>query len=654
MQTLHSRHDSGVILRSLLLGAKKREWQESEVSKILAVDSGPDLEVESRCSHTRRGMLARLLVMVQRAERSSGLKILEWWPEQGRIRVRFKYDPLLVAEVKQVAGRRWHREDKYWSVPVSSAGEAARILLPLGFEAAPEVEKLLNGEVEGISGLSEEFAVVRESGPGRDQETVASGDPADWSVSRLNHEVQSILRKGFPETVWLVGEIMGVDRSLGRGSGAAHLYFRLVEKDPDGEGSLAEVSAVLWNFKADPSFKAFQSNDTPLEDGLKIRVRVRVDLYMARGQFQAVVEEMDPDYTLGELARRREKILAEVRRLGIERNNLNLPMPMTPLRIGVVTSQGSDAWKDFHDELKSSGYAFQVSLHNARVQGSLAEKDLLRAFQYFAERHDEFDAVVVIRGGGSKTDLMAFDTLELAKAVALHPLKVFVGIGHHADRSVLDELAHSEKTPTAVGQFLVSWVDDSWQQILEKARRIHRSSIERIDRERQLNVDRGRFLVSRGRRAVEIRADEQDRSRVRWQRLGTRALKQERHALVQRVLLWRSRAEGRVSREKSLLRMKREQLQSSALRGVESQGVALQLRTDRFSTLPKDRIEREMERWRARSDRIRSLDPVHILARGFAWVKNAEGQTVRRTGEVEVGDTIVVRLQDGSVDARVE
>ena len=100
--------------------------------------------------------------------------------------------------------------------------------------------------------------------------------------------------------------------------------------------------------------------------------------------------------------------------------------------------------------------------------------------------------------------------------------------------------------------------------------------------------------------------------------------------------------------------MKREQLQSSALRGVESQGVALQLRTDRFSTLPKDRIEREMERWRARSDRIRSLDPVHILARGFAWVKNAEGQTVRRTGEVEVGDTIVVRLQDGSVDARVE
>ncbi|MDG1456117.1 MAG: hypothetical protein P8R38_07900, partial [Planctomycetota bacterium] len=101
------------------------------------------------------------------------MKILEWWPEQGRIRVRFKYDPLLVDQVKQVAGRRWHREDKYWSVPVSSAGEAARILLPLGFEAAPEVEKLLNGEVEGISGLSEEFAVVRESGPDRDQETVA-------------------------------------------------------------------------------------------------------------------------------------------------------------------------------------------------------------------------------------------------------------------------------------------------------------------------------------------------------------------------------------------------------------------------------------------------------------------------------------------------
>ena len=409
------------------------------------------------------------------------MKILEWWAEQGRIRIRFPYDPMLLAEVKLIGGRQWHREEKFWSIPVASAGEAGRRLIPLGFEAAPEVEKLLNGEIEGIAGLTQESEMIKEEAG----EAFAGGSAADWSVSRLNQEVRAAILQGLPRTLWLQGEVMGVDRSLDRGSSASHLYFRLVEKEEGEDRPAAAVSAVMWNFRNDKSFRKLEENGTPLEDGLKIRVRVSLDLYVARGQFQVVIDEIDPGFTLGELARRREEILAEIRRLGIERENLDREMPAVPLRVGVVTSPGSDAWKDFIDELEISGFAFEVTMHGARVQGEAAEQELLGALEYFSARSAQFDVVVVIRGGGSKTDLMAFDTLDLARAVALHPLKVIVGIGHHADRSVLDELAHSEKTPTAVGQFLVSQVQESWETVLVTVGTICDWSKAQIDGEQQ-------------------------------------------------------------------------------------------------------------------------------------------------------------------------
>ena len=222
------------------------------------------------------------------------MKILEWWAEKGRIRVRFPYDPMLLAEVKLITGRQWHREEKFWSIPMTSAGEAGTRLIPLGFDAAPEVEKLLNGEIDGIAGLVRESETVREgSAPSRESES--SGD---WSVSRLNEEVRAAILQGLPNTLWLQGEIMGADRSLGRGSSASHLYFRLVEKEEGADRPLAEISAVMWNFRQDSSFQKLQENGTPLEDGLKIRVKVRLDLYVARGQFQVVVEKIDPEFLM--------------------------------------------------------------------------------------------------------------------------------------------------------------------------------------------------------------------------------------------------------------------------------------------------------------------------------------------------------------------
>lgn len=578
------------------------------------------------------------------------MKILEWWAEKGRIRVRFPYDAVLVAEVKEVTGRRWHREEKAWSIPLESAGEAGRILLPLGFQAAPEVEKLLTGEIEGIAGLTQEAETIRE----HSGENHASGESTDWSVSRLNEEVRQAILQGMPKTLWLQGEVMGADRSLGRGNSASHLYFRLVEKEQGADRPLAEVSAVMWNFRRDASFRKLEENGTPLEDGLKIRVKVRLDLYVARGQYQVTVEEIDPEFTLGELARRREEILAEVRRLGIERKNLDREMPTVPLRVGVVTSPGSDAWKDFHDELVRSGFAFEISLCGARVQGEGAESDLLKALAYFASREAEFDVMVVIRGGGSRTDLMAFDTIDLAKSVALHPVKVVVGIGHHADRSVLDELAHSEKTPTAVGQYLVSRVQESWDSVVGTAESIidRASALIEMETERQIHSRKRAALL--GRRALAVAVDKKEAQRLRCQRQLGRAIQQEGEALLMRTRRIHSATSVQTQLERARQDSRIQRLISAAgNRLKDGQRVRSESRR-RLVSLASRSLMREQEQLAQRIRRNRSADPQQILGRGFAWIKNEQGTTVRNSDEVEKGDRLHIRLSEGSVDARVE
>ena len=329
-------------------------------------------------------------------------------------------------------------------------------------------------------------------------------------------------------------------------------------------------------------------------------------------------------------------------------------MPTVPLRIGVVTSPGSDAWKDFHDELVRSGFAFEISLCGARVQGEGAEGDLLKALAYFASREAEFDVVAVIRGGGSRTDLMAFDTLDLAKSVALHPVKVVVGIGHHADRSVLDELAHSEKTPTAVGQYLVSRVQESWDEVVGTAESIvdRASALIEMETERQIHSRKRVALL--GKRALAVAVDKKEAQRLRCQRQLGRAIQQEGEALLMRTRRIHSATSVQTQLERARQDSRIQRLISAAgNRLKDGQRVRSESRR-RLVSLASRSLLREQEQLAQRIRRNRSADPQQILGRGFAWIKNEQGTTVRNSDEVEKGDRLHIRLSEGSVDARVE
>lgn len=547
------------------------------------------------------------------------VKQLEWIPDLGRIVIRFPYDPMLVTEVKTIPGRRWHRDQKIWSVPLERVGEAARILLPLGFEPTPQVEKILNGEVEGLAGLAQQ---VEEAA--NQDESYQDG----WSVSRLNEAAREALVQSVPATIWLHGEVLEFDRGRHR----QHVFFRIVDKAEEDDRPSASVTAVLFQGQKERILERFRETGTELTDGLQVRVQVKVDLYVQNGSFQVVVEDIDPSYTLGEIARRRERILEQVRREGLEDRNRSLVWPPAPLRVGVLTSPGSDAWKDLIHQLDCSGYAFQVTLYGVHVQGERTEADVLAGLEYFEQRASEFDVLLMVRGGGSRADLMAFDSLPLALAVARHSLKIVVGIGHQADRSVLDELAHSEKTPTAAGQQLVERVGGFWEGV----------------RDRVLGV------MSAAQRLLMVHRAQLDSSRSQVVHTTRNSLLEQQHSLQFRIGRIGTAASRCIGEERGALKMKRRRLMDLPLRII---GGARQLRGERSRQIlarAQQRLTLEEERIGFRTVQLRGADPRTILARGFSWVRDGSGRTISSADGVSPGDKIEVHLADGVLDATVE
>ena len=297
----------------------------------------------------------------------------------------------------------------------------------------------------------------------------ASAEPAaatasHWTVGRLNREVKAVLAAAFPQAIWLVGEISGFNRSRHK----KHVGFTLIEREATGEQAY-QVQAILFDGARREIERKLAAAGNPftLEDEIEVRVRVRVDLYDAWGAYRVEIEELDLAFTLGEAARRREEIVQKLGAEGLLEKNARLPFPDLPLRVGLITSLGSDAYHDVMRTLGESGFAFQVTAHGARVQGRATEASVLNALDWFRARQAYFDAVLICRGGGSRTDLAWFDSEALGRAVAAFPIPIVSGIGHEQDVSVLDHVARRAKTPTAAAGFLVDAVRTSWSRIEE-------------------------------------------------------------------------------------------------------------------------------------------------------------------------------------------
>lgn len=270
------------------------------------------------------------------------------------------------------------------------------------------------------------------------------------TVSRLARFLKQHMGSLFPEGIWLEGEIEGMKP---KPHPTGH-YFSLV----DGEGKdKRSISAKLFsrNGTMDRVLKTMNDIGSPLQSGMRVRVLCRLDYYDVRGELGVIIDRIDPQFTLGLLAAKRDKLIADLMAKGLHKRNGRCPVPPVPLRVGVVTSLQAAGWADAQRHLEESGFGFNLLVADVNVQGDLAPAQVAAAIRTLDGR-DDLDVLVVIRGGGSKGDLAAFDDERVAMAIVGCRHAVFTGIGHLIDTSVADIVAHSNlKTPTAVADELI-------------------------------------------------------------------------------------------------------------------------------------------------------------------------------------------------------
>lgn len=272
-----------------------------------------------------------------------------------------------------------------------------------------------------------------------------------YSLFDLNEYIRRVLSLNFQQALWIEAELAEAGRSRG------HWYLDLVQKGPT-EDIVAQAQAVLW---ANDYRRLRQTLgpglDAVLQAGLSVKMLVKVDFHERYG-LKFIIQDLDPAWTLGQLELRRRQTLATLRQLDLLERNRQQPLPMVLQRLAVISSETAAGYQDFQSHLAQNpfGYRFECRFLAAAVQGKSAEPELIAALEAVRALQADFDAVVILRGGGARLDLAAFDGLDLAKTVATLPLPVLTGIGHDSDESVLDLVSHTAlKTPTAVADFLL-------------------------------------------------------------------------------------------------------------------------------------------------------------------------------------------------------
>jgi exodeoxyribonuclease VII large subunit len=424
------------------------------------------------------------------------------------------------------------------------------------------------------------------------------------TLSDLLAQVQLVVEGYFPSFFWVVAEVAEIQKNRG------HVYLELVERE--GESVKAKVKGIIWSSRSANVLAFFEEvTGRTLKAEMKILLKGRLRFHPLYG-LSFEIHWIDPNYSLGEMARRRREILKRLEQEGILEENRRLPFPLVPQRIAVVSSEHSAGLEDFLVHLRENpyGFAFSVKLFSTLVQGEEAELSLLGALDEVLREASHFDVVVLLRGGGSRVDLSCFDSYPLGRMVAGFPLPVLTGIGHHKDESVVDYVAYRAlKTPTAVADFLVEQVR-TFEEMLEGEASLLRECV-------QETLESHRYKLEEW--TQRFRND----AFLLFQRERERNLRlEERFLLTVRTYIERRR----VSEEELERSLRRE-----ALRQIEE--------ARRF-------LDKEEKA-------ILLLHPLNVLRRGYT-LTFSRGKVVKSIKDCSVGQELVTQTFDGQIVSEVK
>lgn len=291
-----------------------------------------------------------------------------------------------------------------------------------------------------------------------------------YSLSELGKCIKMTLKTAFSEPVWVRAEISEMHENV-----SGHCYLDLIEKADDTDVLVAKQKATIWAFTYRMLKPYFESETgATLRAGMKVLLLCDVEFHEVYG-VSLNVRDIDPAFTVGEMAVRRAEIIRRLTDDGIVDMNKQQPLAPVPQRVAVISSATAAGYGDFCDQLRNNvfGYTFYTKLFPATMQGTQTEQSVVAALDKICDFIDNFDVVVIIRGGGATSDLVAFDNYNLALHCAQFPLPIISGIGHQRDESVVDLVAHTRvKTPTAAAEFLVARINDFEKNIDEMAQNV--------------------------------------------------------------------------------------------------------------------------------------------------------------------------------------
>lgn len=457
-------------------------------------------------------------------------------------------------------------------------------------------------------------------------------------LSDLTRQVEAVIRQTFDGLYWIVAEISGhkfypnQDRH----------YFELVEKAPGQADPVAKVKGIAWS-SGSQNIKLFeQATGQNFTNGLQVLIRVRVEFHPAYG-LSLILNEIDPYFTLGNLEKQRretlQRLVAEnpdfIQQNGEEylTKNKSLPLNCVIQNIAIIGSPNSEGYTDFTHTITSNqfGYRFNIDIYQSSVQGSEAERELVGKLIAIFESGKKYDCVVIIRGGGAKTDFLVFDSYGLSKAVAKFPVPVITGLGHHKDVSIVDLMAHtSTKTPTKAAEFIISHnrtFEDGLlklrQAVIIRSQQLIGSTKSGIHAANLIIVNKSRALLHHHKDSL---------------------------AGYQRTVV--SETRSRMYNNRAELISLLNQLSSQPKIILAHQRSGLTHLAENLRAFTGKYVRRQQTSLEHYGSLIRLMSPESILRKGFAIVSH-KGEIVKDAGGIQTGDELQIVMSEDTISTRV-
>jgi len=448
------------------------------------------------------------------------------------------------------------------------------------------------------------------------------------SLSLLNQLIKEVVQGNFMDEVWLVAEISDVKTAT-----SGHCYMELIEKK--NQKVVARIKANIWSFQYQRIAQGFYaSTGKNLEQGMKILLLASVGFHELYGM-SLVVKNIDPTFTLGELAKNKKEIIERLTKEELLELNKKHELELVPKRIAVISSETAAGYEDFMNQLTSNekSYVFETTLFGASMQGDLVEVEVLKALEQISKSINQYDAVVIIRGGGASLDLTSFDNYKIAKRIAQFSIPVVVGIGHERDSTVIDLVAHTSlKTPTAVASFLIKQFEEFEAYTQELSESLVYVVKEKLAKEKQKTTSYRSNFAYLCQSYLSLKREEQVE-------IGTGV----KHGSQQFL-----------TRKKQVVVQHKNSVNSLFKYATVGERQNLVVLKNKLTLSVRNLVSKNKSLLDNQKRAIKILDPVNVLNRGYAMVLNSKSEYIKSKSQVQVDDELSLVMKDGSVKIKVK